>query len=128
MELPDEEGKAALRIGHDQMLMRAHERNGVYENAEPRGAHGERVEVELTDDRVGSKQVMAAKGAAWDHHGVAPEHEAWLGHGQGWSTNQAVVSASEFNAFRQRDGRISSNPVTGANLGEVAVCCCRQPG
>jgi putative transposase len=85
-----------------------------------RGAHGERVEVELADSRVGTEQVMAAKGASGDHHGVAAEHESWLSHGHGRSTNQAVVAASQFNPLRERDRRISSNPTTDTNPGGVA--------
>ena len=95
MELPEEEWKAALGIGHDQVLMGAHEGDGVHEDAELRGAHSERVEIEL----------------------------------------EAMVAACDFEALRERDWRISSNPMTNANLGEVALPVvfgafsgCLQPG
>lgn len=80
MELAEEEGEATLRIGHDQVLMGAHEGDGVYEDTKLLGTHGQRIEVELTDGRVRAEQVMTAKRASSDHHRVAGEHEARLGH------------------------------------------------
>jgi hypothetical protein len=52
----------------------------VYKDAELSGTHGEGVEVELTDGRVGSEEVVASEGAARDHHSVAREHKAGLRH------------------------------------------------
>jgi hypothetical protein len=53
----------------------------MHEDPELAGADGERVQVELTDGRIGTEKVMAAKGATGDHQGVARDHEAGLRHG-----------------------------------------------
>ena len=62
------------------MLVRRHERDRVHEDAKLVGTHREDVEVELPNGRVGPKEAVATQGTAGDHHGVAWEHEAGLGH------------------------------------------------
>ena len=89
------------------------------EDAELSGAHGEGVEVELTDGRVGAKQVVTAKGRPGDHHGVAGEHEAGLSHVRWTRTQRARVSESDLNALRGLPWRIPSSAAADANEGGV---------
>jgi hypothetical protein len=62
------------------VLVCRHERDGVHEHIVLTGAHGQRVEVELTDSGVRAKEVMPAKGAAGNHDGLAGYDKAGLGH------------------------------------------------
>jgi hypothetical protein len=97
--------------------VRRHERDRVYEDAELSGAHGESVEVELTDGRVGAKQVVTAKGTPGDHHGVAREHEAELSHARWTRAKRARVPERDFNALRGLPWRIPSSAAADATLG-----------
>jgi hypothetical protein len=73
--------------------------------------------VELTDGRVGTEEMMAAKGMAGDHEGVAGDHEAGLSHARWTRTKRARVPESDFNALR------------GAPLADTIKCGGgRQPG
>ena len=126
MKPAQEVRKASLRVGHDQVLMGAHEGDGVHEDAELLGTDAECVEIELADGGVRTEQVMAAKGAPGDHHGVAREHEAGLGHAHGWSRNQATPLSRDLHALRRRTWRISSTPTTDANVGEVPHDGCQR--
>ena len=101
--------------------MSRHERDRVYEDVELSGAHGEGVEVELTDGRVGAKQVVTANSAPGDHHGVAGEHEAGLSHARWTRTKRATVPVSDFDALRRLLWRIPSTAAADANQGGVVT-------
>ena len=80
MKTAQEVGELALRVGDDQVLMGGHERYGVHEHIILTSADRECVEIELTDSRVGAKEVMPAKGASSDHDGCARYNKPRLGH------------------------------------------------
>jgi hypothetical protein len=83
------------------------------------GADGERVQVELANGGVGTEQVMAAKGTACDHQGVARDHEAGLRHGLVQRNKRARVPRSDFANLPQHQWPNPSGALADANPGGV---------
>ena len=67
----------------------------------------------------GAKQVVTAKGTPGDHHRVAGEYEAGLGHVRWTRTKRIRVPESDFNALRGLPRRIPSSAAADANEGGV---------
>lgn len=80
MKAAQEVGEPALGVGHDQMLMGGHERDGVHKDTKLTCANRKNVEVELSHGGVRAKEVVAAKSAPGDHDGAAGQDETGLGH------------------------------------------------
>jgi hypothetical protein len=119
MEAAEEVGVAALWVGDDEMFVGRHKRDGMDQDAELASADGERVQVELTDGRIGTEEVMAAKGAAGDHEGVARHHEAGLRLGSVQRNKRARVPRSDVGDLRRPKWRIPSRALADANPGGV---------
>ena len=120
MEVAQKIGVAPVGVRDDQVLVRRHERDRVHEDAKLLGTHGEDVEVELPNGRVGSKEVVATQGTAGDHHGVAWEHEGGLSHAWRVRTKHARAAASDFKSLPLPKWRIPSEAAADGNQGAVA--------
>ena len=84
-------------------------------------SQAENTSLDVQAERVGAKQVVTAKGAPGDHHGVAGEHEAGLSHARWTHTKRAKVSERDFNALRGLPWRIPLSAAADASEGGVVV-------
>ncbi len=80
MKAPQEVWQATSNVGYHQVLVRAHESDGVNEHTKLLRTHRERVEVELPDGGVWTEEVVPTERASGDHDGGAWEDEPRLGH------------------------------------------------
>ena len=99
MQLGKEIRIASFGVCDDQMLMCGHQRDGVHQNPELACADRKCVQVELSDGRIRTKEVMAAECSASDHERLASNHEAGLGHARWIRKTRAAVRVNDFPRF-----------------------------
>ena len=80
MKATQEEGQVALGIGDDEVLVCAHENDGVHIDVEAFCVDAQGVEEEAADVGIGAEEEMASQRSAGDEVGGAWEDPAWLGH------------------------------------------------
>ncbi|WP_329611087.1 hypothetical protein [Sandaracinus amylolyticus] len=95
MQITEKIGKNAGDVGHDEVLVRAHQSRNVDENPVFARAQRERVHEEVPHLLVGPKEMMPTQRAAGDQDGGSWANDAWLCHARASSNRRTGRGASE---------------------------------